>query len=587
MPNNMIDSLKEIRVELGQESCTPKEPFIKLGKGQAPVLNYNIPQTSVFSTYGNFKVKGVDPRVFQEQCRLAPAGNFFEHVESMPVEQLQQKFSEAVQLQTPHAKLIPNSLLLRKHISLAQSNLTAVALALPMQAVADKTFASPPDSPRIVESTNALNEVQLARLAKEGQMPYVVQKLGGFQTRVHFLPKPKAAEPYFVVIEEYKTAAYLGDYGAGRVVKTFSLLPGEKTTISVRTYKDLTSTKSFSENVLDSFSESSTSELEHNIETENSVGASSTNSNSSTDTSGHNWNVSASASVSLFGCLNLGGGGGGGGTSSSSSTSAYSGTRTANVKAVNRAIDKHVAQSNSNRQINVNTSTTDTAKEGEEDTTVRELVNFNKSRTLTHVWRQMLQEYLTITYLSNIRIAYCNGYAESLRVVDIEQLDELLADTIVPGEIDNVRKQILKPYCTITNYQDDEIDFIEQQTINYGACLGIKESESFFRIKKGLEDTYTDGGLEIKVKGVILHVAPQTLRTSSLVVDALLGQGEALDCYNQKAQDAESMKGYIQNMELLQQIKMIDDISDPDKKVEMYKKVFGTCCDTPQTEVIH
>jgi hypothetical protein len=42
------------------------------------------------------------------------------------------------------------------------------------------------------------------------------------------------------------------------------------------------------------------------------------------------------------------------------------------------------------------------------------------------------------------------------------------------------------------------------------------------------------------VPGIILEVNKNTLRTDSLIVDALLGQGEALDCYSMKVQEADA-----------------------------------------------
>lgn len=93
------------------------------------------------------------------------------------------------------------------------------------------------------------------------------------------------------------------------------------------------------------------------------------------------------------------------------------------------------------------------------------------------------------------------------------------------------------------------------------------------------EDTYSrDGGLEIKVKGVILNVATNTLRTPSVVADALLGQGEALDCFNTRIQDADAMRQYMENAAYLQQMEVIDRIDDAKDKASAYKKVFGDCC---------
>ena len=86
-----------------------------------------------------------------------------------------------------------------------------------------------------------------------------------------------------------------------------------------------------------------------------------------------------------------------------------------------------------------------------------------------------------------------------------------------------------------------------------------------------------------------------------------------------KIQDAEAQKGYIDNTERLTrlqnedwkarhdrakqqqdiermktdnelvklQMEIIRDIKDPVQRAEMYKKIFGTCCDNPQTVIQH
>lgn len=582
MINEFIKDIKKLKEELSEDSCVKKEPFIKLGTGQAPTLNYNIPQSACFNTFGHQIVKGVRQEAFQTYAKEVPRGNYFEEVERLDTATLRQRFAEAIQLQRTDDVLIPNSNLLRKHINLADSNLKAVSLAeqpeLKAGAETDSAKAF------IFEKTNAINEVQLTRLAKEGLRPMVMEKLGGFETQVKYVKRPPAPVPYFAVMEQYTTCSYLGDYGAGRTIKTFSLLPGEKTTISVRTYKDITSTKSQSENVLDSFSESSTNELEKLMEEETNKSNGSTVGSSSTSSQTRSGNVGGNAGVSLFGIVSFGASGGYESGSSTSSTVSVSSTRASNVRTVNSALDKHISSSNSNRQIDINTTTSQTSTEGEETTTVRELQNINKSRTLNFVFRQLLQQYVTITYLSNIKIAFCNGYEESLRVVDVEELDKLLEDTVQPEHIEEVRNTILKPYCTVFNYKDQPVQFIEKITYNLGECLGLDEEETFWRIRKDLEDTYqhAGGGLEIKVNGPILKVKTHTLRTSSVVTDAFLGQGEALDCYNMKLQDADAIKSQLGNLSTLQQMEAIQAIEDPAQRAELYKRVFGSCCDVPQ-----
>lgn len=600
MPNDYIDNIKtELENQFKPESCIKKEPFIKLGSGQAPVLDYNIPQTACFNTYGHQYVKGIDQQVFKQQTKVKPPNNYFEVVQKTPEPVLRQRFAEAVQLQRTDDVLIPNSPILRKHLDLKVSNLQAVALATPpnttlsiskkdnlQQVEFREAVVTQPAF--IVEKTNAINEIQLTRLAKEGLRPMVMEKLGGYETQVKYIKEPKEPVPYFAIVEEYTTCSFLGDYGAGRAIKTHSLLPGETTTITVRTYKEKSATKSFSENVLDSFSESSTNEIEKLIENENGYSSNTTTGSSSESSNTHKSNVSGNLKVSLFNILDFGVEGGTESGSSTSTTNSSSATRASNVRSLSKALDKHVSTSNANRSIDVNTSTTESYKEGEEETIVRNVSNINKSRVLNIVFRQLLQQYITITYLSNIKVAFCNGYEESLRVVDIEQLDILLEDTVESAHIDDVRIAILKHYCTIFNYKDDPIEFIEKFTHNVGACLGLQEQETYWRIKKNIEDSWqaSEGGLVIKVKGPILNVSTHTLKTSSLVADSVLGQGEALDCFNTKAQNAVALLEQLKVIEKIQQLEMLNDISDPAQRAELYKKVFGECCDTPQTQII-
>ena len=121
---------------------------------------------------------------------------------------------------------------------------------------------------------------------------------------------------------------------------------------------------------------------------------------------------------------------------------------------------------------------------------------------------------------------------------------------------------------------------------------------------------------------MILRVQKQTLQTSSLIADALLGRGDALDCFNQNAQNASNISAYtaaMQSMQRLtdsvqttannqlfadqqlelgdkqvelatkkvdmaaQQMDVITSITDPLAKATHYKKVFGDCCDVPQS----
>ena len=79
------------------------------------------------------------------------------------------------------------------------------------------------------------------------------------------------------------------------------------------------------------------------------------------------------------------------------------------------------------------------------------------------------------------------------------------------------------------------------------------------------------------------------ITTLPVIVEALLGQGEALDCYNQKLQESATLNAELlneklvkENEELQQKIDAINNIADPIQKAENYKKIFGDCCEVPQ-----
>lgn len=40
------------------------------------------------------------------------------------------------------------------------------------------------------------------------------------------------------------------------------------------------------------------------------------------------------------------------------------------------------------------------------------------------------------------------------------------------------------------------------------------------------------------------------------------------------------------NIGILQQLETIQNSDDPEQRAELNKKVFGACCDTPQTQII-
>lgn len=49
-----------------------------------------------------------------------------------------------------------------------------------------------------------------------------------------------------------------------------------------------------------------------------------------------------------------------------------------------------------------------------------------------------------------------------------------------------------------------------------------------------------------------------------------------------KLQDASAVSEQLKNLSTVQQIALIEEITDPTQRAELYKRVFGNCCDVAQ-----
>jgi hypothetical protein len=616
-----------------QPSCNSKLPFVEYPSvGTPPVLSFNVPQNTAFTTYGYF-MKYFPPTHFLPFTKKIPENNYFNTIRNMNAQQVRE-ILKPIRVEPVAGVRVGGSLL------------TPVDEAKPTP-----TAAFPPDWKAPDKRDDGVIWVketvvdEKANYAANNLRSYDVCRLNGLAPVTKYVAEPPQATPRIIILEEYTTMSFLGNYGAGRVVKTFSLYPGERTSISVRTYKDRVSTVDSSKNVLDSFSESSATALDTLMQqeqgdlssTSSTAGGSGSSFSTNTDTR------NSTKSTGIKGSLNLGFatiGGGYGKSSSEASTSAggmssthnynQTASRMSNMNTLSSALNKHVQQSNAVRQIDVNTSTSDTQRSGEENVTVRELQNVNQNNVLNITYRQLLQEYTVITYLSNIRFAYTNGYPESYTVVDLSDLPNMLLDIIdttgAPGRIDEILCELLSPYCNVLDYLSSPQVFVEKFPLLNTDCLGLgctpPQGEVLYRIPPNFSMLYNDGVVNTQIRGVILKVQKQTLQTSSLIADALLGRGDALDCFNQNAQNAANISAYtaaMQSMQRLtasvqatandqlfadqqldlgekqielaekkvatvtQQIDVVTGIVDPLEKATHYKKVFGECCDVPQS----
>ena len=542
-----------------KSSCTPKEPFIKLGEGQAPVLNYNLPQKSAFTAHGAIPL-GISKDWFLAKASQEPKDNWWK----IPRTDLPKQLDDIVAGRQ-------TSPLIDKNVQAVLATRAAPKVpAPPAKSAAAKPSAAQPKAAKATRSSRAPLELEaVSKNVSKGLRPIAVPTFAGTVT-LDFVPQPAAPNPRLYLIEVYKISSYLGDYGAGKTLNTFSLLPGEKTTISITTYRDVTETDSMTQNILDSFSEESANEMETLVEEEMGVSSSNSTTNSATTSAGGGLSVGASILGVEIGVS---------GNAEHESSTTTETAREENTNVLNHALDKHVEQTSYAREVEVNTSTTATVSEGESQSTVREISNINHSRVLNFVFRQLLQEYITVTWLSDVRVLYTNGYLEENRLMELYTLNDVLPQVIKPEFVEKAKTEILKSYCAVFNYQGVAKQFLQKVEHKIENCEFLTGPQVIVFYRK--DPRLTDAVDGITVPGVITKVERHTLPTPAVVVEALLGQGEALDCYNQELQGAAADKADLENRQQRLALEIISSFADPQQKLDAFARIFVP---TPEAE---
>lgn len=275
-------------------SCIPQEPLIKFGDGTAPVIDYTMPQGTCIPIIGKIQMR-LDLKVFTSEVQKVPAGNFWDVMAKKDIESIKVAVLRDLTSGISRSKYIANIWIAQKYQktggnltvsnSSAQSRQGTIAESAPISLGAETTF----------------DVANLADAISSGLMPVLEPSLCG-KPKMYLVARPLKPTPRIYLLEQYKICSYLGNYGMGKTVSTFTLLPGEKTTISVKTYQDITTTKSKSENVIDSLTEASSEEFENTLKDESGTKDSNTSSSSSTDSAslsagGSFLGISASGSV--------------------------------------------------------------------------------------------------------------------------------------------------------------------------------------------------------------------------------------------------------------------------------------------------
>ncbi|WP_137121200.1 hypothetical protein [Segeticoccus rhizosphaerae] len=387
-----------------------------------------------------------------------------------------------------------------------------------------------------------------------------------------------------MIVETLNLTSYLGAYGAGRLLKTFSLLAGEKTTISMKSYRNDVDTSKQAASILDSTATDAQSDFEDMVSQEQTDKASEAQSSS--------FSIGAKASASW-------------GFGSASIDAKYNGAansaREEAVKNVANATRKHALKASTNRSVTVNTETASTLTTTEDDSTIREIANINVARTLNYVFRQMNQEHIVIYHLTNARVGYytedivldASGKAQhdsdgniviskNYQECTLPEVGSLLKQTMRPEYVDKVHEAIVHALSGIPDYQDTLQSLVETATPTDDSGE-LVTGAAYLRVVRNLHTVFKDpySPFQVQVPGIVLAYDHIVQRTDGVFVEAILGQGDALDPYSHGLQDAAIAA---KNAPIAQAALASTLVTGHDTPgADIYRKVFFAQSDEPQT----
>lgn len=402
--------------------------------------------------------------------------------------------------------------------------------------------------------TKLSDETIVTQLNAGNRLTIYRTSTGDFDYR--FISNPKRRVPRILLIEQYRLSTFLGRYGVGRTLKTFSLLPGERTKIAITSYRRSEETLKQAASILDS----TTDEIER--EFERTVLQEQTKQENIDKSLEYHAEAEAEGKASWgWGSASIHASGGVKGSTNA--------VREEFGKNMANAVAHNAAKASTRRDVQIDTTYERTTETRQETAIERELTNINVSRTLNFVFKQMNQEYVTLLHLVDVRVAYFDGFQESRHEVALPELGNLLAQHVRPEHHADVTMAIRGELATIVDYNGVNCaDFIQdiqrdhRIAFRYGPGgsdnAAMNWIEYYACVNPSFNTNYkVTNDYSLTVPGVIIAADRHVMRTDGVVVDAFLGQGDCLDAYSHGLQDQAVRERQLDNDRLESEIKTL------------------------------
>lgn len=411
--------------------------------------------------------------------------------------------------------------------------------------------------------------------------PQGVQQ-GNLEWKVQLIQENPPVKRCLLVIEEHAVTSQPGIYGAGKTVGTFSLLPDEETEITIRTFKKTELEQSQSSSVVDSLN----SESENSFQSELNRDTKTESVEESSVERVLNRKAGINATINLplkRGNINVTG------EIESNIKRNLSTSLTENVQVLDKALRNQSTKVSSKREVTVNTNEKYSVTEEYENKVIRKLKNVNMGRTLNFVFRQLVQQYVVVHHLTNVKFAFWNGYV--YEEASIETLRELLDKYVLDGFVNDIYAGLTSSYIGLKDYQNKARNLFELKSEKLGLNIDYRgeyharnaeEAQTALELNKGSLDEELP---VIRVQGIILKTQKLMMPTDSVIVDCVLGRGEGLDPYALEMQLQEQREATLKNDVQEERIKLAKSIQEsaltPSEKVKLMKEILTDCC--PQT----
>jgi len=377
------------------------------------------------------------------------------------------------------------------------------------------------------------NTVAAAPIAEPAQASIVLTTAGIGHSIQEISVNPVAPpQPRIALVETWELRSFLGDYGLGRTLQTFSLLPGERTTITTQTWRTEAATRDDASSIFDSSDTAAQTRFTSTLAQESG--------SAFQDQGGWAVSVVTSASVSAnWGIVS------GSASLSAGFNANHQEASQRYARSASQSASEHAAQVNNSRRQSVESSSSTTSETGAETTTVREISNTNLRRVLNFVFRELNQSYDTYVVLRDIQVAFFNGNAGSVEIVPLSEIGRLVTRHINPARQAEVASAVLRLCAQRQDAFGDLVTTLEigsnPEGVRYDWQLAeleangdlsfrgdVLSSDVRWRFRPGTLSQDPDGH---EITGVIMNRSDVVLRTDNLVVEALLGQADALDPY--------------------------------------------------------